>query len=237
MPPRPRSSPLSSRRWRMAGREAREGLGGDLDAPLPAKLLNQSPVFGGDTSGGPLLSGTDGGAQERSQPLVATESVDNLKVTQHARELKTACLTVKGIFGLPEQTSLRMVDCGRRQNASSYEGMALGRSRITPEAREMMIHVGERLRWVREVHGKSQAEMAEIVGVTQTAWGKWELGQRTPDRYKLPEVVARLRISIDYLLGNTLEGVERSLALRLAAAHPELVSSMRTEEGKGKLQA
>jgi transcriptional regulator with XRE-family HTH domain len=71
--------------------------------------------------------------------------------------------------------------------------------------------------------------MAEIVGVTQTAWGKWELGQRTPDRYKLPKVVALLKISMEYLLGHTLDGVERNLALRIAAAHPELVPPIKAQ--------
>jgi len=107
----------------------------------------------------------------------------------------------------------------------------------TAQGKAMVRHIGERLRWVREAYGLSQAEMARLFGIDQTTWGKWETGARALSIQKMPEVVARLKISVDYLIGNTLEGVERDLAIRLAAAHPELAASRRTGPDKGTPQA
>jgi transcriptional regulator with XRE-family HTH domain len=100
--------------------------------------------------------------------------------------------------------------------------MAMGGRRTPPEGLELAKHIGKRLRWVRDAYGKPQAEMAAMVGVSQASWAKWELGKRMPDRWRLPELAMRLKVSEDYLLGQTLYGVERNLAIRIAAAHPEL---------------
>lgn len=109
----------------------------------------------------------------------------------------------------------------------------MGRPSRTAADRALMAHIGERLRWVREALDLSQTEIGAVVGVTQTAWGKYEQGIRTPDQFKIPEVLSRLRISREYLLGSTLDGVERNLAIRIAAAHPELALTTDTELHKG----
>ena len=47
---------------------------------------------------------------------------------------------------------------------------------------------GERLRWVREEFGWSQARISEEAGVTQSAWSLYERGLRLPDHYELPRL-------------------------------------------------
>ena len=89
-----------------------------------------------------------------------------------------------------------------------------------------MREIGERLAWVRDIMGLSQNAMANIVGVTQTAWGKYELGQRTPDQFEIPRIAAKLKISVPYILRGCLDDVEREMAIRLAARHPQLVQNM-----------
>lgn len=106
----------------------------------------------------------------------------------------------------------------------------MGRPPRTVADKAMMLKMGTRLRWVREAMDKSQEEMAEIVGVHQTAWSKYESGQRWPDQFGIPRILAKLRISRAYLLDDSLQGVDRDLAIRLAADHPELAGPKR----KGK---
>jgi transcriptional regulator with XRE-family HTH domain len=86
-----------------------------------------------------------------------------------------------------------------------------------------MKDMGKRLRWVREALGKSQQEMADAVGVHQTAWSLYERGHRWPDQFEAVRLMAKLQLSREYLLEESLQGVERELAIRLAARHPELV--------------
>lgn len=88
--------------------------------------------------------------------------------------------------------------------------------------------IGQRLRWVREALDWTQEEIASHVSVHQTAWSLYERGLRMPDQFEVPRLAAKLKISIPYILGQGLEGVERELAIRLAARHPELVENMST---------
>jgi transcriptional regulator with XRE-family HTH domain len=109
----------------------------------------------------------------------------------------------------------------------------MGRPARKPADKAMMAHIGERLRWVREALDKSQGEMADAVGVHQTAWSLYERGQRWPDQFEIPRLLAKLKISREYLLEDTLEGVEAALAIRLAAKHPQLVPPISKVRRKG----
>jgi transcriptional regulator with XRE-family HTH domain len=100
-----------------------------------------------------------------------------------------------------------------------------------------MAGVGERLRWVREALDLTQAQVALAVGIDQSAWSHYELGRRWPDIGTAMRLVAKLKISLPYLLEGSLEGVERQLAIRLAAYHPELALPIRTERGMDRLLA
>lgn len=84
--------------------------------------------------------------------------------------------------------------------------------------------MGKRLKWVREaLGGPPQEKMAEIVGVHQTSWSLYERGLRMPDQFESVRLISKLKISREYLLEGSLNGVDRDLAIRLAALHPELV--------------
>lgn len=96
-----------------------------------------------------------------------------------------------------------------------------------------MREMGRRLRWVREALGQSQGQIAEAVGVHQTAWSLYERGLRWPDQFEAVRLIAKLRISREYLLEGDLSGVERELAIRLAASHPELVKPNNTAPRTG----
>ncbi len=100
-----------------------------------------------------------------------------------------------------------------------------------------MAEMGRRLRWVRDARGLSQQAMADMVGVHQTAWSLYERGMRWPDQFEAPRLAAKLQVTLDYLRGGSLEGVEPALAIRLAAAHPELVAQICMAPRKGTRRA
>lgn len=110
----------------------------------------------------------------------------------------------------------------------------MGRPPRTVADKEMMQRMGMRLRWVREAMNKSQEEMAEIIGVHQTAWSKYESGLRWPDQFGIAPLLSKLKISRAYLLEDSLQGVDRDLAIRLAADHPELAGPSNKGKRKGK---
>jgi transcriptional regulator with XRE-family HTH domain len=99
----------------------------------------------------------------------------------------------------------------------------MGRPKRTAEDQALIATMGRRLRWVREAYDMTQGQMARAVGLDQTTWSYYESGKRWPDQFAAVRLVARLKISVAYLLEGSLDGVERELAIRLAASHPELV--------------
>jgi transcriptional regulator with XRE-family HTH domain len=105
----------------------------------------------------------------------------------------------------------------------------MGRPVRSDADRLLMKQMGERLRWIREALGNpSQEKLATLIGVHQTSWSLYERGLRWPDAFEIVRIISKLKISREYLVEGRLDGVERDLAIRLAAAHPELVRPIDT---------
>lgn len=66
----------------------------------------------------------------------------------------------------------------------------------------------KRLRKLREEMGLSQGELAKKLGISRTAYVKYETGESKPMR-KLQELSDLFNVSIDYLLGNDIESKEK----------------------------
>ena len=64
-----------------------------------------------------------------------------------------------------------------------------------------MTTTGFRLKQLRETRGWSQADVAQAIGITRTAYVKYETGASKPVR-KLHELAKLFNVSYDYLLGN-----------------------------------
>ncbi len=111
----------------------------------------------------------------------------------------------------------------------------MGRYARSADDRRLMALMGRRLRWVRDALGLNQTDMARMVGLTQTAWSSYELGRRWPDQFAVVRLLAKLKITREYLLEGDLSGIDRELAIRIAAQHPELVNPTRKEPRRGKL--
>ena len=59
----------------------------------------------------------------------------------------------------------------------------------------------ERLKQARKIKRYSQAEISQLLGVTQQAVGKWETGRSTPDPQTIARLAEILGTTADVLLG------------------------------------
>lgn len=62
---------------------------------------------------------------------------------------------------------------------------------------------GERLKELRTAKGMSQMQLAQAVGISQSAIAKWELGKTEPTASAIVRLAAFFCESTDYLLGVT----------------------------------
>ena len=59
----------------------------------------------------------------------------------------------------------------------------------------------ERLKRARKATGKTQKEIADILGITESTYCGYETGKRRPDALKIAQLASALGVSGDYLLG------------------------------------
>jgi transcriptional regulator, cro/CI family len=63
------------------------------------------------------------------------------------------------------------------------------------------MHFTERLKSLREEHGLNQTQISKILSCTQTAYSKWELGQRDITVESLLLLAKYYNVSLDYITG------------------------------------
>lgn len=90
--------------------------------------------------------------------------------------------------------------------------------------KEQAKNIGKRERWARELVGLTPTELAADIGIDTTAIRHIERGVRLPSIHVLMSLCHTLRVSPQYLLWGSLEGVNQELAVRLKQLHPELLS-------------
>jgi transcriptional regulator with XRE-family HTH domain len=59
---------------------------------------------------------------------------------------------------------------------------------------------GERVRQVREDHGLTRDQLAELVGASPMAVYHWEIGRTHPHHDAYPRLASALQCTIDYLM-------------------------------------
>ena len=62
---------------------------------------------------------------------------------------------------------------------------------------------GERLRELRKGKGLSQDEFAKMLGTSKQILSRYELGQRSPKIEQVSKYAEKLKVSVDYLLGDS----------------------------------
>lgn len=63
----------------------------------------------------------------------------------------------------------------------------------------------ERLKTLRKEAGLTQVDVAEKLGISQPAYASWERGVKKPTQENLVKIAHILDVSIDYLVGNSVE--------------------------------
>ncbi len=86
----------------------------------------------------------------------------------------------------------------------------------------------ERLKLLRKELKKTQSDLANILGITVSAYGNYELGQREPDNANLVKLARYFNVSTDYLLGlsderNTRQPIQQQSS-NLTPRESELLS-------------
>ena len=89
----------------------------------------------------------------------------------------------------------------------------------------------DRIRYFRTVGNMSQAQLAEILGITKNTISNWESGRRRPELDMVPALCKALSITFDefYGFGEFITGEDKNLVLRYHALNPynqELISKM-----------
>lgn len=97
---------------------------------------------------------------------------------------------------------------------------------------------GKRLRLLRKKHNKSQLNIADAIGVTQSGVSQWESGTRFPDIESLRKIADIFEVTTDYLLGRTDDPKARIIRLSdlgegISGGYIEVI----TEAAKANLSA
>lgn len=71
--------------------------------------------------------------------------------------------------------------------------------------------VAERIKYLREQKGLTQADLARQLGITRSSVNAWEMGISVPSTQYIVELSNIFKVSTDYLLG-----VERSASISVA---------------------
>lgn len=74
----------------------------------------------------------------------------------------------------------------------------------------MTLTFKEQLILMRKQKGLSQEQLGALIGVSRQTISKWELGDTTPEMDKLIQLSSLFEISIDKLVGHSLDGYEES---------------------------
>ena len=65
----------------------------------------------------------------------------------------------------------------------------------------MQLNLGNKIRELRHLSGRTQENLAEALGVTSQAVSRWESGGSYPDMTIIPSIANYFNISIDELFG------------------------------------
>ena len=104
---------------------------------------------------------------------------------------------------------------------------------MTDEEKRLAAAVGRRLKWVRDLTGRTQGEM--LPGRSHGEYSRWENGKRALPLLDAIELCNRFRISLDYIYRGHLLGVHPELAKMLWEQHPKelVMPPIYTGWGKG----
>jgi transcriptional regulator with XRE-family HTH domain len=87
---------------------------------------------------------------------------------------------------------------------------------------DVVRQIGIRLRAVREVEGLTQEAFARAIGVTETALGNWERGDRVADVLAMVRVLSRFGVTLEWIYAGHLRGMDFDYAEKLRERSEQL---------------
>lgn len=84
--------------------------------------------------------------------------------------------------------------------------------------------ISARLRAIRKIAGIRQVDLAQICGVDQSTWSKWENGTRAPDLLPVMRFALRAKASLDLILLGRPTTSQPDLIRTLRRLYPELLA-------------
>jgi transcriptional regulator with XRE-family HTH domain len=82
-----------------------------------------------------------------------------------------------------------------------------------PDSTDLARTLASRLRELRARHGHTQERVAKAIGVHESAVSRWEGGSRFPTGEDLIALADLFQVSVDYLLGRTVQFAAPGMAL------------------------
>lgn len=73
-----------------------------------------------------------------------------------------------------------------------------------------ILDLGSKLKELRTLKGVNQSELAKILNVDRSTYGKYETGDSSPDYEKLLKLASYFNVSTDYLLSNKTSDSEKN---------------------------
>jgi len=209
--------PLSDE-W-LAGREI---VSGNRQSIVVGEAGDAGVIAKGDAATGPMEDAGNRQSQFTGDVRGASEGLDERGVFHEPeRNAELSCRQAKSSL---ESGDLR--HCQNEDKAGTSAAMSnppkkkVTRPRMDPVEQENRA-TGARLAWLRAIHGMSQAECGRAFGITQSAWSRYELGERTLDPHLAVRIAGRFRVTIGYLYQGQMEGVDRLVARELVLRHAE----------------
>ena len=89
--------------------------------------------------------------------------------------------------------------------------------------------LNDRIKQLRKERGLTQGQLADILGVTDKAVSKWEVGESNPDISLLPGLAETLGTTVDYLLTGKSEA---PIALDDMDAHKRALHIIKKDDAK-----
>jgi transcriptional regulator with XRE-family HTH domain len=90
-----------------------------------------------------------------------------------------------------------------------------------------------RIKSLRIEAGRTQAEIAERLGVLRTTYGEYERGKIMPPMDKIKVLAELYNVSVDYLIGNTNEPKENTYnKMDVSQSMKEIIEYLQNEQSK-----
>lgn len=93
--------------------------------------------------------------------------------------------------------------------------------------------LASRIKALRKANSKTQADIAEMLGILRTTYGEYERGRILPPMDRINRIAEHFSVSVDYLIGNTNDPHEKPTAkIDVSESVLELLDSLQNDRSE-----